>query len=604
MTANPTDDQPEKSMVPAEQTAKLDGSEADTEQRAEHVLAQLFEAAEIKRIVCVDDVFAADMDSLLELLAELEPEQRAEVLGGDPEAYREDRVWQERAQEQWERLDEPEQASLVDKAYAVAASIEPVSTGAIHALRGVLPPEFAPSGLTLKEWRQDRDRLVSEAEAAPILILFDQSFSREGASDTEGQKLVAELEATLKSTPAADNVFYGLLTNTIAVEQEHERRQQIIQEASLDPKRLVVISKRNLDFEELDRFAARLRSTLLAPTLAGLTDAVVTEVRTQQQRAILRAEAMTPDEMERIVIRASEREGDWPPDTLLRVLAAMQRAKVRERLRVAPEIEKLTQRLQRIAAVISAPGADRAAGMTSTEAPPGVSPVAYPAAAAILHEEFYDDDEHVNSLHLPIELGDLIERRSDGQAWVVLSQPCNLMVRVKGKREPELTHVVLGKLVERPAGRRELFSEFELPYYRPDSERTTVVALSRIAYVRAVIVDACVLNDDGVARLDLRLDPPARLLPHWLTRYKELGKVGKMLFDRTARVKAGTLDANAITGHYKDDLFVPVLVDRESERIEWDCRRIGRVGEPYARALLTRFSQYDARDAYLNDLAR
>src|SRR6202035_5736061 len=125
-----------------------------------------------------------------------------------------------------------------------------------------------------------------------------------------------------------------------------------------------------------------------------------------------------------------------------------------------------------------------------------------------------------------------------------------------------------------------------------------------IAYVRAVILDACVLNDDGASRLALRRDPPAALLPHWQTRSNELRKGGKMLFDRTGRAKAGTLDEKAITGHYRTDLFAPVLVDRENQRIEWYCARIGRVGEPYARALLTRFSQYDARDAFLSDLAR
>jgi len=606
MTADAAGDPAEHPGLPSEGAGAEDPAQAaKIEQRAEHVLAQLFDAAGIKRIVCVDDVFAADLDSLLELLAGFEPEQRAAVLAGEPDTYREEQVWQQRMREEWERRDKPERASLVDKAYAIAEGKEPVRTGAIHALKQVLPGELEPAGLTLSEWRERRDTYVSEAERTPTLVLIDQDFSREGASEAEGQRVIAELEAQLQAAPAAaDFVFYGLLTNTVAVEEEHVRRMEIVEEASLDPKRLVLISKRNLDLGELERFAARLRSTLLAPAFAGLTAAVTTELHAEQEAAILRVQAMAPEEMERIVIRSSEREGDWPPDTLVRVLGAMQRVKVRERLRVTPRVQDLTQRLQRISAVAGAGDLAPDPEAPIAEKAPSPSPVAYPQAAAIMREEFYDDAEHVNTLHLPIELGDLIERRSDKQVWVVLAQPCRLMVRAKGKREPELTHMILAKLLERPATEHDLFSEFELPYYRPESDTSAAVALSRIAYVRAVILDACVLNDDGVSRLDLRRDPPAALLPHWQTRSNELRKVGKMLFDRTGRAKAGTLDEKAITGHYRNDLFEPVLVDRENQRIEWDCARIGRVGEPYARALLTRFSQYDARDAFLSDLAR
>lgn len=577
--------------------------EEAAERRTEHAVAQLFEAAGIKRIVCVDDVFAATVDTLLEQLADFTSEQRATVFDGRPEYFSEEEVWQQRVRDEWERRSEPERASLVDKAFAIDKGTEPVHKGAVDALQAVLPADLKPQGLSLHDWEQERDALISETDTNPILILFDQDFSHESEGSTQGQRIIAELEASLQACATGDGVFYGLLTNTVSPDEEHECRQQIVQEASLDPRRLVVISKRNLDYEELERFAGRLRTTLLAPTLANLTSEVTSQLDDQQKAATSQIATIPPEEMERMVIRSSEREGDWPPDTLVRLLGAIQRAKVRERLRTAPRVQELTRRLQSIAAIATpAEAAATSAQSTSTQAS-ATHLDSYPLAANILRKELYDDAEQVNSLHLPIELGDLIECPSKNQVWVVLAQPCDLMVRNGGRRAPELTHVILGKISDPTTDRKDLFSEFELPYYDPDHQTAKVVRLSRIAYVRTVVLDACVLNENGEARLDLRQTPPARLLPHWQTRLKELSKVGKKLLDQAAQ--AGTnIDNETITGHYKGDPFPPLHVDREKARIEWDCRRIGRVGEPYARALLTRFSQYYARDAYLNDLAR
>jgi hypothetical protein len=220
-----------------------------------------------------------------------------------------------------------------------------------------------------------------------------------------------------------------------------------------------------------------------------------------------------------------------------------------------------------------------------------------------MHEEFYDEAVHVNSLHLPIELGDIIECPSTRQLWVVVAQPCALMVRGEGKRAPELTHTTLAKVYKTENDGKPLFSEFELPYFDRNGD-TYAVNLGRVAYPRAVIVDACVLNEDGRSILHLQAAPAMRLLPHWRKRQAELKKIGVALFKRVGRVKAGALTDDAIIGHYSGDPFKPTRVDAGAQAIEWDCCRIGRVGEPYARALLVRFNQYQARDAFLNDLAR
>jgi hypothetical protein len=572
----------------------------------EHVVGQLFDAAGIKRIVCVDDAYAATVDTLLVTLAGFTPEERASVFDAADGEFKEDGVWQQRVRDKWEELEDEERASRVDKAYAIAGNTEPVRKGAIHALRALLTQDGDVEllGLSLSRWRKQQGSLIGELEDKPALILFDQDFSHEGGSATEGERLIEELEKALKQQGASDGAYYGLLTNTVDVDNESERRQEIVEESHVDAARLVVISKRNLADDELGRFAFRLRTTLLAPIFADLLQEVTSTVAHRQVDAIKRAQKIAPEDMERMVVRSSDREGEWAPETLVRILEAMARTDIRKQLRVADRVGDLTQRLRRIAAIASPtqPEKQDTATVTASQAALTIVPVPCVAAVDILRKEIYDEAVQVNELHLPIELGDLIEHRTNKTLWAVVTQPCALMVRGKGERAPELTHMILAK-VEEQKDPQELFAEFKLPYYFDDGNKDGIVRLSRPAFVRSIILDSCVFNTDGVARLDLDAATPGRLLPHWQLRHVLLKRVGEKLLERTGAA-GDEIGPAAIAGHYPRDIFPPVKVDGAARCIEWDCRRVGRIGDPYARALLTRFSQYMARDAYLNDLAR
>lgn len=578
----------------------MDIGATEAEEAAEHALAKLFRAAGIKRIVCVDDVFAANLEQLLEQLAGFSPEERAQVLGGTPDDYAAEDIWQQRARERWEASTEFEQSSLVDKAFAIGAGDEPVTRGAIDALARVLPSTLQLQGLSLKEWNERRGQIVQDTDHAPTLVLVDQDFSHEGARTDEGQRVIAELERVLASTEGGDGVFYGLLTNTATPEQEQERRNEIVAAGGVDPMRLLVISKRNLGEDELVRFAGRLRIALLSPALAGLTNAVIEELRREQKRALERAAEIAPEEMERMVFGGSERDGDWPPDTLVRVLSAMQRSRVRAKLRTATAVVETTARLQALRAVSGDESVRDAPAVAETGSPPE-TPL-HPVAEEVLREEIYDDAEHVNELHLPIELGDLIEQPSKRKLWVVVAQPCMLIVRKTGERQPELTHATIARLTDAQVGDESRVDRFVLPHYKYRGKPMTV-HLGRVAYPRAFILDACVLNDDGNARLEIGATSSTQLLPYWVQRRKKIEKIAKLLLNQVGSVKKASLTPELIVGHYREDPFPPTVADNERQLFEWDARRVGRVGEPYARALLSRFHQHQARDAFLSDLA-
>jgi len=559
----------------------------------------LVEAAEIERIVYVDDVFAAGVGDIVALLAGVEPEQRAELLGLPLEEMREEDLWQERVRERWGAASNEERASLADATYGLDSGTGAPQSGFFEVLSALLPG-VDHLGLALEDWRQQSAALITEVKETTTLILFDQDFSREDGGPSDGQVLIRELEAELEesgSGSAMPAIFYGLVTNKVKAGEEPRRRNEIIEQSGVDPTRFVLISKQNLEGDH-SRLALRLRTMLLAPAFAELMQRVSVAVSKASEEAVAKAEKMTAEDLEHMVVQSSTEEGVWPAETMLRVLEVLQRAKLRESL-LEPSVIGLTEKLRLMVEAGQLIGDLLADG--DRDAPQAEFA---PAAVEVAHDEIYESAEHINGLQLPVALGDLFER-SDGSRYVVVAQPCDLMVRDEGKRAPDLSHVVMAK-VTTGTDHQKQFSAFELPYFERGSRESAFVRLNRPATVRAVVLDACVFNPDGRARIRLQGgNPSPSLLPHWGVRQGLMAGLLGTLVENVAAVTANASDKTqkAILGSFKGDPFQITELNAEEKVIEWDCRRVGRLCDPWARALLARFSQYYARDAYLHDLA-
>lgn len=615
---------------------------------SETVAAELIGAAGIERLVVVDDAYAATIDDLIAVLAGFTATQRSDVLGLDESALTEDGVWQERARERWDKADRDGQVAMVDNAYSHAQDLQPMESGAVETLRRLLPNiEF--QGYTLGEWNDARAGVLQEMTSTPTLVLFDQDFRREKGGDPKtGQRLVSELETELRRGPVADDAYYGILTNTVNPEDEHERRLAIVAEADVDPRRFVLISKQQLQGDP-SMFAARLRTTLLAPVMAQLMTCASEAISEAHQAALQKAGEIAPEDLEQMVVRGSGVEGIWEPDTLVRIFEIMQRTRVREVLRREERVVKLTRRLRTLADIdpleavdggdddhgdgtasdaptpepqpsgetLALDQADGAAeegsrgtsledtsGSEPRAATPRPTPVRAPAPVAVelQHDEIYESGEHINTLHLPLELGDLFAKAGSDKRYALIVQPCDVSVRRGGSRAPELSHFLLAEVVHE--GQKELFESFELPYFA-GTEASAFVRLSRPVYTRSLVLDACVLNADGKARIDVNADSPDALLPNWHARHAIIKEAAREILEHVgSQEKPTTKFRKAVAGHVVRDPFAPGEVNAEAALIEWNCQRVGRICDPYARALLSRFSQYFARDAYLLDLAR
>ncbi|MFT4050035.1 MAG: hypothetical protein QM648_09395 [Solirubrobacterales bacterium] len=572
--------------VEQEVSESVDAPEIVTEQSD---VAKLFEVVGISRVVHVDDAYSADADKIIELLAGLDPGKRAQLLNSSQDEMAVDGRWQEVTRTHWDGLDVAAKAELAEAVFAESGGSTPSPEGVFSSIEALVPDvEFLT--LSLAEWKQRQDSIIGELTNKPTLILFDKDFSQESTeAGANGETLVAELEKAIAEGDGGDGVpvlFYGLLTHTVSIESEAEERQKMVDATQVDASRFVVIAKEHFSFDNDGEFAARIRTTLMAPVFAQLMQRVKAAISEHHEDAIKHALKLSPADLEYMVVRSSDNEGVWPPDTLVRVLEVLQRSKVRETLRSEEQTTGLTTVLNRLAAFAD-PEQDATSG---------------PESIAIAHQEIYDSAEHVNSLCLPIEFGDMFVTDS-GKRFILVAQPCDLMVRSDGKRAPEITHLLLApvKSIEEEAKNR--FSQFELPYFEKDTGASQYVVLDRPEVVRACVLDTCVFNPDGRGLLDPAADVPDELLPGWKLRRDRLLKKNAKAFGRIGTVTE-TATQHAILGQLTTDPIKIKSLDVANETIEWKFRRDMRLCEPYSRAVLSRFTQYLARDAFLHPLAR
>ena len=152
----------------------------------------------------------------------------------------------------------------------------------------------------------------------------------------------------------------------------------------------------------------------------------------------------------------------------------------------------------------------------------------------------------------------------------------------------------------------------EMPYFGTSSKEKWYVKLKQVHFVRGCILDLCVFNQDGVARLNINKNEPPSIRPSWKLRYKLVSDS----WNRAIRKADGMLDPLATDPlavklfkqkHakeiealiYGDDLFKgSIKKTDESRTLEFNCKRIGRLSRARAMGLLMSYTATIGRSAY------
>ncbi len=568
-------------------------------EQARAAVHKILEALKIARVVCVDDTYADAplVEEVVVAACTLDQGKLQEILSEFGASVPDDQdVLKEQIRRLWDSLDEPSRLKFAKNILSASESFDDVETeDHIDAalLRDYVPAEMLLT-LSPKQWEQQRDQLLAKDAEVRTLFLFDQDLSKKEGGEAEGG---IKIIASLLARDDGDHIC-GLLTHTVTPEDLFDKWAELSKTYGINRDRFLVIPKRNLSETPLV-FAQSLKLVALSPDFTKLKERTQKIIQDAAVKAASRVDDIRIYDLEHMVFTVAASEGMWEPDMLFRLHALFHRLESRQLAHSGGELEQITRRLRSVSHI-------------QTEASKPSSDI-----WKIQKDELYESPEHLNRNHFPLELGDIFTKTdADSQKhYILLAQPCDLMVRSNGERQPEIEHVPVAEVVKAsPDAKPNPYAE-KMAYYGDRPDEQWYVKLKQVRQVKVFVLDLCVFNEDGSATLQLDGEASDMIRPSWKARYPVLAKhfkriashVGLLIAAETdppnvKQVKA-KLKSELTNTLLNEGLFKGNLIDRDGHpSISYNCRRVGRLSNARAFGLLMAYTSCLGRPAYDRDL--
>lgn len=562
------------------------------------ILERLLKAAGIQRVVFVDDRFGWTPERLEEMVNGLTIEQLRDSGAwpdiifdpGDESIVRARIV---------KRIEDGvvDFQDVFDRLAAIEYDYNDAERDALAAknLRAVLGPTELVL-LSLWEWELRRGALLTEADQNPTLFIFDEDFTLEGQGVRHGRRLIGETHAL---NPKYKFV-YALLTHNAGSDEAEVRLQDEIAEESPALADYVLVFGKNRLSHEGERFAERMKHLLMYRLYRALIKKLREETERASNLAIEKIDNIGIQSFEHIILGTSRSEGAWSPDTLVRVIGGYQQQQIRQSIRGDIEIHERVREIAPICDVMASGATDHVTSIAKT----------------LQHDEIYAAGIAVNSVHLPLTSGDIF-RSDKNELYVLLAQPCDLVVRESGLRRAkdrdsrQMVPLAPIRLVESKFGDGALPPEqYPLPHF---DEKRFSARLSEPYYIPVWLLDMAVLNADGRCALTDEDAPSALLIDPWRKRLPLLKERCRSIRSALDKVTAAPLDrCELIQSYCRIPLGSPFQVTFESGQQQggpaWSIAvgltRVQRVLETRSTALLMNYAAYLARLAHPHDLTR
>lgn len=501
-------------------------------------------------------------------------------------------LWKAPFQALWHSLNVDEQRSIWANILAPGTPIDSGRGEALSALEKIIGKD-STLFLSFQTWKSKKDELLLPEVVEKTLFLFDLDMQHDGGRQDEGINIIAEL---LTSKPE-QKLCCGLLSKDILPGQESQRWQQLAEGHHIGEHkdRFAVIAKDHLHSHP-KAFAFRLKRVAISPSCDELKDRVFNVLKTAHEAARSRIKELSIYDFEQIVFQSSYVEGVWEPDTLFRLYGLFSRASARAAAKSDWRLWELASQVRQVI---------RVGPYKPDDAPESSSRI-------IQRLELYDEGDYLAEHRSPLEIGDIFEKRTGGKQYMLLTQPCDLMVRSDGKRGRvaegflvEIVNVDEAKVYPLPLVR--------LPHYFLSGDKVACVRVSSYQRVKLRVLDLAVLSKSGDCTIHVEEDNSDGLSPSWsalaarvrseytsvVNKYAELtvGHKGKSLVTEETRklLERQLADSNG-------ELLKPVI-DLQSKTIDFGLKRVSRLLRPYSDFVLRQFAGFMSREAFDHDLS-
>lgn len=452
---------------------------------------------------------------------------------------------------------------------------EVMSAGLLE-IEAVFPDKII-TPLDLPAWTKHKSSYLESDDN--ILFIIDKELNAVTKGYRSGLDILKEIQNAKRP-----NLFACMYTGLITPGREKEAINTFSKEADLQQSSFYVISK-SASASEL---AAGFELSVLAAAFVNFLDPFLEASKEAYDESLQFLKSLSIEIIEGAVLNVSMKDGTDRRMLLQRIFMLAHRKNLFKNLHVSEEITRALDTIYRIRRVNPTP----------------ISPEVLTGIKQIQRSEKYDDEDIINRLLTPIDLGDIFSIKTldskTEETYILVNAQCDLALRTGGSRslsfgtllkfsEPEKFAVVVGETeptIPVPTNRY-----YKLKYYAP--LRPVYIDMGSEITLPLGILDSCSINTDGKAHLDLGSD-----LTHVRSEVvkKSVKKFSSDIEKRKNEFATQMGDMRlrgvilASTGFES-----PLHVDINNNVIEYKVQRIGRLLQPYSGDLLIRYSRYISR---------
>jgi hypothetical protein len=433
--------------------------------------------------------------------------------------------------------------------------------------------------------------------------MFDQDLSEARGFQDAGPQSGIGLIHEVINRELHEGVICCLLTHTIAsLENEMPTWRTLAQENELDLFQFLPLAKIRLsDGESPLLFADGIKKSLLNLYCEKWKRAAIQVINNSTEKATSHVMNVDVYDFDHMIFQISMEEGIWELDTLVRLFQIFHRDEIRK-LVLDPRITAEFSALIKASRPISAVKIDDKLNHVMAQIKP------------IRRKELYQDASLVQ--YTPIDVGDLFFSSNNQMTYILLGQPCDLMVRSVGKRAGKrASDHLLVPLVPLHRISPEDFNNKQanhwkthssMHYFYPDSNDIAEVVFSEANWVDVNFLDLSILNPDGLCRLDLANLPsiPEICTLGWRIRLEELIHRFTEEYNELNMIQK---HVNRIRNPETKNLIQQALLSSHAFSkgiFDFKLQRISRYRQPAADRLLKMYTQYLSRDADEVDFAK
>jgi hypothetical protein len=582
-------------------------------------ITKLLHERKVERVVIVDDVVdsAIELPEILGFLKTMSPDELTKFTARFSEELESIVDFEELKVvliEKWKDFTQLTQTVIRDAAAKVVG--EPVDKSYGDDLRVLgkfreCIEDIEFHLISPRMWMERKvELLLQPSGGGVVLCLFDQDLSKcHGFTADGGNSGIGLLKEVV--VLGQSYVIPGILSHNINITgnvSEIDFWKSHVTSHSLIPSSFLPISKHRL--RRFDDFANQLKFALVNQ----LSETVKTELTEVYKMAVDEAEKRVQDfdvyNFNHIVMDSSFQEGVSEIDTFIRVVDIYAQKKA-EDLSIESDYRVRVQSLLNLVRSINSIDTGKPSKLPD--------PV---VRNKLRHDELYVSGEVINKSHAPLQCGDIF--KIGDKQFILLVQPCDLMVRTGGSREiDDKPRNLIGPLLPLSNGAISLEKHNErrdgfgfLQYIDPTSEKGRQVKFDFPCYIEMNVLDLSVLRDDGACRIDLStsIEPPSSMHYPWVKRHENLSKEWIAVKDSIDKsiAEIDALESAAIRKLAWDGLLpclsIPSLIQTDKVYkagvIDFGISRVLRLREPEASSMLRAYMHYIAREAKDHDFAK